>query len=157
MRLRLIALLAVVAAVPALAQGYNFKPDEYQYLSAGALDKTLVMHPGEHPYAGNVVDRHETYWIEFMKRFDHGNLIENHEHWVDYITVLSGEGDVTYGGIVAGASPAGTGELRGGTMSGGTTQALGAGDYLQIPAGVPHIINAAPGKELSYVIFKHRI
>ncbi len=157
MHLKVMALLVLASTGSALAQGYNFKPDEYQYLSAEALDKTLVMHPGDHPYSGNTVNRHEFYWVEFMKRFDHGNVIENHDHWVDYITILSGEGSVLYGGNVDGAKPAGTGELRGGTMTGGTTQALKAGDYLQIPAGVPHLINAAPGKELKYVIFKHRI
>src|ERR1700760_4583150 len=112
-------------AAPAWAQsGYNFSPDDYRYLSADSIDKTLVMHPGDHPYSGNTVNKHETYWVEFMKRFDHGNMIELHEHWVDYITILSGEGVVIYGGTVTGASPAGPGETRGGTMTGGTTQIL---------------------------------
>jgi hypothetical protein len=150
--------LMTLSIVPALAQSpYQFPPDEYKYLSADDIDKTLVMRPGEHPYSGNTVNRHETYWVEFMKRFDHGNMIEFHAHWVDYITILGGEGSVTYGGTVSGAAPSGPGEMRGGTMTGGTVQPLKPGDYVQIPAGVSHIINAAPGKELKLVIFKHRI
>ena len=159
MLLRGVVLAVLFASTPVLAQNspYQFSPDDYKYLSGDAIEKTLAARPGEHPYAGNTVNKHETYWVEFMKRFDHGNMIEFHEHWVDYITILSGEGHVTYGGSVTGASPAGPGELRGGTMAGGTTQSLRAGDYVQIPAGVSHIINAEPGKELKLVIFKHRI
>ena len=158
-RLAPMALLALSATSPALAQTaspYQFSPDEFRYLSNGEIEQSLIPRTG-HDYSGNTVNRHETYWVEFMKRFDHGNLIEFHSHWVDYITVMAGEGTVTYGGTVAGATPAGPGEMRGGTMTGGTVQPLKAGDYVLIPAGVSHIINASQGKELKYVIFKHRV
>ena len=159
MQLRGIVVAAAFLATPVLAQNspYQFSPDEFKYLSSDAIEKTLAPRPGEHPYAGNTVNKHETYWVEFMKRFDHGNMVEFHAHWVDYITILAGEGHVTYGGTVTGASQSAPDEMRGGTMIGGTTQSLKAGDYVQIPAGVSHIVNAEPGKELKLVIFKHRI
>jgi quercetin dioxygenase-like cupin family protein len=159
-------LLAAVlfAAIPAsatyaLAQAplRATPPDGFKFLSAQELDQALMTPERGRVYSGHVINDHEDYWVEFMKRMDHGNMVEFHAHWIDYITVLSGEGTVTYGGAVTGASPAGIGETRGGTLSGATVQPIKQGDYIQIPAGVPHLINAAPGQELKFVLFKHRV
>lgn len=154
MAVRAVLIAAAMSwALPALAQPTT-PPESVKYISAQDLDHALMTPEKGRVYSGHVVDRHDTYWSEFMKRFDHGNLIEYHAHWYDYITVLSGEGSVTYGGTVTGAT--GTDEQRGGTMTGGTVQVIGPGDYIQIPPGVPHIINAAPGQTLRFVIFKHK-
>ena len=149
---------ALLAAGPALAQTplRATPPDGFKFLSAEQLDQALMKTEQGHVYSGHVTTDHENYWVEFMKRLDHGNLVEFHAHWTDYITILKGEGTVTYGGTLTGANPAGIGETRGGTLSGATVQPVKAGDYIQIPAGVPHIINAAPGQELKLVLFKHR-
>lgn len=151
--MRLLIAAALLLAAPALAQPAS-PPETVKYISAQALDQALMTPEKGKVYSGHVVDRHDTYWSEFMKRFDHGNVIEYHAHWYDYITVLSGDGSVTYGGTVTGAT--GTDEQRGGTMTGGTVQVIKPGDYIQIPPGVPHIINAAPGQTLRFVIFKHK-
>ena len=99
---------------------------------------------------------HENYYVEFVKRLDHGNMAETHAHWVDHITILSGEGVLAHGGTLSDAKESGPGEVRGGTMTGAVTQVLHAGDYFQIPPGMPHKLDAAPGKTLSYVVFKAR-
>ncbi|HWM60847.1 MAG TPA: hypothetical protein VNN98_01785 [Rhizomicrobium sp.] len=155
------ALFAAMPAVatPALAQTplRATSPDDFKFLSAQELDQALMTPERGRVYSGHVINDHENYWVEFMKRMDHGNLVEFHAHWIDYITVLSGEGSVTYGGALTGANPAGIGETRGGTLSGAAVQVIKPGDYIQIPAGVPHIINAAPGQELKFVLFKHRV
>ena len=157
--MRFLIAAALLAASPALAQPplRATPPDGFKFLSAQDLDKALMTTEQGHVYSGHVVNDHENYWVEFMKRFDHGNLVEFHAHWVDYITIQSGQGTITYGGTVTGANPAGNGETRGGTLSGATVQPVKAGDYIQIPAGVPHIINAAPGQELRFVLFKHKV
>ncbi|HET7083460.1 MAG TPA: hypothetical protein VFI23_01725 [Rhizomicrobium sp.] len=154
--MRFLIAAALLAATPAFAQTplRATPPDSFKYLSAQELDQALMTPERGRVYSGHVINDHENYWVEFMKRFDHGNVIEYHAHWIDYITVLSGEGSVTYGGTVTGAT--GTDEQRGGTMAGGTVQVIKPGDYIQIPAGVPHLINAAPGQTLKFVLFKHR-
>jgi quercetin dioxygenase-like cupin family protein len=159
---RFLLAAALFAAMPAsathaLAQLRATPPDGFKFLSAQELDQALMTPERGRVYSGHVINDHEDYWVEFMKRMDHGNRVEFHAHWIDYITVLSGEGTVTYGGAVTGASPAGVGETRGGTLSGATVQSIKPGDYIQIPAGVPHLINAAPGQELKFVLFKHRV
>ena len=64
-------------------------------------------------------------------------------HWVDHITILSGEGVLAHGGTLSDAKESGPGEVRGGTMTGAVTQVLHAGDYFQIPPGMPHKLDAA--------------
>jgi uncharacterized RmlC-like cupin family protein len=82
--------------------------------------------------------------------------VELHPHWIDQITILSGEGVVTYGGSITGGNVAPNGEVRGGTQVGAQTRKLGPGDFVLIPAGLPHTFDAAPGKTLSYVVAKAR-
>ena len=149
---------ALLLTTPALAQTplRATLPDDFKFLSAEELDKALMTPERGRVYSGHVINDHENYWVEFMKRFDHGNVVEFHPHWIDYITILSGSGSITYGGTLTGANPSGQGETRGGTLTGATVQPVKAGDYIQIPAGVPHLINAAPGQELKFVLFKHR-
>jgi quercetin dioxygenase-like cupin family protein len=157
--LRIFTITALLAAMPAAAQTplRATLPDSFKFLSAQELDQALMTPERGRVYSGHVINDHEDYWVEFMKRMDHGNVVEFHAHWIDHITVLSGEGSVSYGGDLTGASPAGAGETRGGTLTGATVQPIKPGDYIQIPAGVPHLINAAPGQELKFVLFKHRV
>jgi len=157
--LKTFTVAALLAAMPAAAQTplRATPPDSFKFLSAQELDQALMTPERGRVYSGHVINDHEDYWVEFMKRMDHGNVVEFHAHWIDYITVLSGEGSVTYGGTLTGAGPEVNGETRGGELSGPTVQPLKPGDYIQIPAGVPHIINAAPGQELKFVLFKHRV
>jgi len=130
--------------------------EPFKFLSHQDLATILMTPERGRVYSGHVVNDHENYYVEFVKRLDNGNMVEVHSNWHDFITVLSGDGSVSYGGTVNGADQTGPGETRGGTMSGGTTKALHPGDYIQIPAGMPHKIDAAAGQQLNYVIFKVR-
>jgi quercetin dioxygenase-like cupin family protein len=47
--------------------------------------------------------------------------------------------------------------MRANAQTGGTVRALHPGDFVLIPAGMPHKFDAAPGRELNYVVFKARI
>jgi quercetin dioxygenase-like cupin family protein len=64
---------------------------------------------------------------------------------------------LTYGGTLNNATEAGPGEMRANAQTGGTVRALHPGDFVLIPAGMPHKFDAAPGRELNYVVFKARI
>jgi quercetin dioxygenase-like cupin family protein len=83
-------------------------------------------------------------------------MVERHPHWVDQVTITAGEGTVAYGGTIKNPNTAPNGEVRGGEQVGAKTQTLKAGDFVLIPAGLPHMFNAAPGKTLSYVVYKAR-
>jgi mannose-6-phosphate isomerase-like protein (cupin superfamily) len=154
--MRLLIAAALVVATPAMAQLRNTPPDPYIYKSAAELDAMISKPEPGRVYGAGFVNDHENYGIEFVKRLDHGNQVELHPHWVDQVTIIAGEGVLTFGGKVDGGSTAPSGELRGGTQVGATTQALHPGDFVLIPAGAPHKFDAAPGKTLTYVVAKAR-
>ncbi len=153
---RLIAAAALLAATPALAQVRAKEPDSYIFKSAGEIDKTISQPEGGRVYGATFMNDHENYYIEFVKRLDHGNMVELHPHWVDQITIIAGEGVLTFGGTVKDGNIAPNGEVRGGTQVGATTQALHPGDFVLIPAGSAHKFDAAPGKTVTYVVAKAR-
>ena len=149
---------ALLVVTPALAQTpiRSAAPDGFKFMSHEAIDKAVSTPEPGRVYGATFMNDHENYYVEFVKRLDHGNLAETHAHWVDHITILSGEGILAHGGALSDAKESGPGEVRGGTMNGATTLTVHAGDYFQIPPGMPHKIDAAPGKTLSYVVFKAR-
>ncbi len=155
MRLTLIA-VALMAATPALAQVRATAPDPFIFKSAGEIDKLISKPEAGRVYGATFVTDHESHFIEFVKRFDHGNSVELHPHWIDQITIIAGEGTLTFGGKVEGGTTAANGELRGGTQIGAITQKLAPGDFVLIPAGSAHKFDAAPGKTLTYQVSKAR-
>src|SRR5471032_882932 len=156
--MRLLIAVALLVAAPALAQTSlrGTAPDGFKFMSHETIDKAVSIPEPGRVYGATFMNDHENYYVEFVKRIDHGNMVEAHAHWVDHVTILSGEGVLVYGGTLSDAKASGPGEVRGGTMTGAVTQAVHAGDYFQIPTGMPHKLDAAPGKTLSYVVFKAR-
>jgi len=158
MRTKLL-LCALLIATPAMPQTTlrSTAPDAFKFLSHEELTRTLMTPEPNRVYSASIINDHEYFYVEFVKRLDHGNMVEQHANWIDQITILSGEGVLTYGGTINSASESGPGELRGNTQTGATVRALHPGDFVLIPAGMPHKFDAAPGKELNYVVFKARI
>jgi quercetin dioxygenase-like cupin family protein len=126
----------------------------FKYLSAKDVD-ALTDKPGPGAKTAFPVD-HENYYVEYARRSDKGNEPEVHSHWTHYIQVLSGEATLTYGGTVAGAHETSPGQIRGDSITGGTTMAVHTGDFLQIPAGMPHLFSVAAGGKFHYVVFNTR-
>ena len=156
--LKLFACAALLLATPALGQTplRGTPPDGFKFMSHGEIDKlTSKPEPGR-VYGATFANDHENYYVEFVKRLDHGNMVEQHPHWIDQITILAGEAVLTYGGTIQNPNVAPTGEVRGGNQVGAKTQALHPGDFVLIPAGLPHTFNAAPGKSVTYVVYKAR-
>jgi mannose-6-phosphate isomerase-like protein (cupin superfamily) len=149
---------ALLLAGPALAQTpmRAAAPDGFKFMSHEDIDKAVSKPEPGRVYGATFMNDHENYYVEFVKRLDHGNMVELHPHWIDQITILSGVGVVTYGGTITNANVAPNGEVRGGTQVGAQTRKLGPGDFVLIPAGLPHTFAAAPGKTLNYVVYKAR-
>src|SRR6201996_6209725 len=127
----------------------------FKHLSAKEVD-ALTDKPGPGAKTAFPVD-HESYYVEYAQRSDQGNEPEVHTHWTHYIHVLSGEATLTYGGTVTKARETSPGQIRGEAIAGGTTMKVHAGDFLQIPAGMPHEFNGiAAGSKFRYVVFNTR-
>jgi len=152
-----VALFAVALFAPfAFAQTplRNTPLDGFKYLSAKDVE-ALTDKPGPGAKTSFPVD-HENYNVEYAQRSDKGNEPEVHMHNTHYIQVLSGEATLVYGGKVTNAKETGPGQVRGDAISGGTSMTVRAGDFLQIPAGLPHLFAVAPGGKFRYVVFNAR-
>jgi quercetin dioxygenase-like cupin family protein len=127
----------------------------FKYLSAKDVE-ALTDKPGPGAKTAFPVD-HENYYLEYAQRSDKGNEPEVHTHWTHYIHVLSGEATLIYGGTVTNAKETGAGQIRGDAIAGGASMTVRAGDFLQIPAGMPHLFTATgPGVKFRYVVFNTR-
>jgi mannose-6-phosphate isomerase-like protein (cupin superfamily) len=80
--------------------------------------------------------------------------VEAHANWTDMFVVQTGSASLVSGGRLDGAREATPGEWRGGTIRGGGTASLHAGDVVTIPAGTPHQMVLAPGERITYLAFK---
>lgn len=159
MRITLFALAMSFTVLPALAQTplRGTPEDKFKFVPRQEIAKQLTKPwPGE-VYASAFMNDHEYFFVEFVKRLDHGNYIEQHTHYIDQTTILSDEGVLTYGGKIEDRKEIAPGEYRGHKQSGAKTQIVRPGDFVLIEPGMPHHFDAAPGKELIYVVYKHRV
>ena len=159
MRIKLIALAVSFMVIPALAQTplRGTPTDKFKFMSRQDIAKQLTKPwPGE-VYASAFMNDHEYFFVEFVKRLDHGNYIEQHSHWIDQTTILSGEAILTYGGTIADRKEIAAGEYRGHKQVGAKTIHMHPGDFVLIPPGTPHHFDAIPGTVLNYVVYKHRV
>jgi quercetin dioxygenase-like cupin family protein len=128
-------------------------PLGYQNYTKAELDK-LMFRPGL--TRSYVTTGQDNFRVEYVDRGLIENYIENHTHWLDIVTVLEGEGTLSYGGTAVNPNMANPSEPRGTTMTGATTIQLRPGDYVLIPAGMWHIFSGTATRNLRYVIFKQR-
>jgi quercetin dioxygenase-like cupin family protein len=163
MRIHLTALVLSFMILPALGQApgqttLRGTPDDtFKYLSHDQITKGLMTPwPGK-AYSSVFGSDHEYFFVEFVKRLDHGNYVENHTHWIDQTTILSGEGTLTYGGTITDPEKIGPGEVWGHKQVGGKTIHVRPGDFVLIPINTPHHFDALPGTVLNYVVYKHRV
>ena len=146
---------AVLLAPSAWAQTSlrSLPPEGFKYLSAKDVE-ALTDKPGPGAKTAFPVD-HESYYVEYAQRSDKGNEPEVHTHWTHYIHVLSGDATLIYGGTVSNSRETSPGQIRGDAITGGTKMTVHAGDFLQIPAGMPHEF-IPTGAKFRYVVFNTR-
>ena len=147
------AALAQPAAPLAGPTMSNHPADAFKHYSAAEL-AGMVNKPDVGPILGLISD-HENWLSEMIARNGTGQ-VEIHDHFIDIMSVLSGNATITYGGTVTGNKETAPGEWRGGTIAGGTSVDVHAGDYIQIPAGTPHLTSVAAGTNFKVLTIKVR-
>jgi mannose-6-phosphate isomerase-like protein (cupin superfamily) len=80
-------------------------------------------------------------------------VVEVHEKLTDIFYVTEGATTFVAGGKLVGGAPISPGQIRGGTIEGGTTYHLVKGDSIVIPAGIPHWFKEVP-TTVSYFVVK---
>jgi mannose-6-phosphate isomerase-like protein (cupin superfamily) len=79
---------------------------------------------------------------------------EVHMKMADIFVIESGEADLVIGGTLVNPTNSSPAEIRGTAIQDGTEHHVVAGDVLTIPAGMPHQMKLAPGKEVLYIAIK---
>jgi mannose-6-phosphate isomerase-like protein (cupin superfamily) len=79
---------------------------------------------------------------------------ELHHTRNDIFYVISGACTLVTGGTIPQSHVTQANEVRGPAVSGGTKRKLGPGDFLTIPAGVPHQMLLDAGGEITYAVVK---
>ncbi|HEY1607404.1 MAG TPA: cupin domain-containing protein [Allosphingosinicella sp.] len=87
-------------------------------------------------------------------RRDGPGEVEVHDRLNDVLVAQAGTAILRVGGRVAGGRETAPGEHRGGTIVGGRSRALHAGDVAWIPAGLPHQLIVKRGGSFIYVVVK---
>ena len=72
----------------------------------------------------------------------------------DIFYVLSGNATLVTGGTIAGKHGTAPNEFRGPSITGGEKHKIGPGDWLTIPAGIPHQVLLEPATEFTYAVVK---
>ena len=104
-------------------------------------------------YSQVIIAKHANYQIYTTAR-DTSGQSEVHASWNDNIFIQEGEASFILGGVATDAKEREPGEKRGSVIDGGTTTTMKAGDYLFIPAGVPHQMIVKPGQRVKFISFK---
>ena len=79
---------------------------------------------------------------------------ELHQTMNDIFYVIGGACTLVTGGAIPNPKTTQPHEIRGATISGGQRRKLAPGDFLTIPAGVPHQMLLDPGTEITYAVVK---
>jgi mannose-6-phosphate isomerase-like protein (cupin superfamily) len=141
---------ATDAPIPASASARGAKGVEY-------YEAALLRHIGDSlaatPRTGHSIGAHPTFQYLQIRRGSSG-VPEVHDAWIDVTMVQSGRATLRSGGRVVGSRLQSPGEHRGGTIEGGSTRPVGAGDLMVIPAGIPHQYEIGRGDSLRYLTVK---
>lgn len=89
-----------------------------------------------------------------LTRREASGVVELHQTKADIFFVKEGEATLVEGGTIENPKTTAPNEVRGDAIQGGSRHALGAGDLVHIPAGVPHQLLLTPGKTFTYIAIK---
>jgi mannose-6-phosphate isomerase-like protein (cupin superfamily) len=78
--------------------------------------------------------------------------VEVHQKETDTFYVLDGEATFVTGGKMIGGKVTGPNQLRGTSIEGGETHHLKKGDFISVPAGMPHWFKEVPTSINYYVV-----
>jgi mannose-6-phosphate isomerase-like protein (cupin superfamily) len=81
---------------------------------------------------------------------------EIHQQFADIFFVVRGDATLVNGGEMVDAKTETAGEIRGTSVKGGVQTLLRAGDYVHIPAGVPHQLVLPEHGDFVYFVLKVR-
>src|SRR5262245_24338458 len=154
--MRLIALGVAIVAILAVRSVTAADPPGFAIWTSSELkqhDAELAKHVAADHSSRETLRDYGDHRFRMLYRDADGNP-EQHDAIVDIVYVQSGAGTLVMGGTMEGKRTTGAGEWLGTRLDGGERHAIGAGDIVHIPAGVPHSFLVPAGTHLTYVLVK---
>lgn len=154
----ILALTGCAAIVPGLAAGIAAA----QTVSVDHLTQAQLAEKGKElsaevsPTRGNASTKLSTYpnhYTMMAFRSQSGGA-EVHENFADFFYVVKGHATLVSGGTVQNPTSSGKGEIKGTSIQGGARIELSPGDFVHIPAGLPHQLLLAKGELFEYFVIK---
>jgi len=146
MKALLLAALLAVVAVPAFAQAPS-PPPQVLYASAAdveaAMARAKAAHKGDDTNTVEVIARVGTYPVQLEYRTG-ATPPSVHPAQAELIYVTDGGCTFVMGGTLVNPKTTGA-NLSGTAVNGGETRKLAKGDYILVPAGVPHWVTGVQG------------
>jgi len=149
MRMKIALLFCVLPIIGA-------EPEGYKYWSAADLKssaKTLATKVDKQKFANDRLAEFGNHYALLAYR-DGSGQPEFHANEADVFFVTSGSATLVVGGTLRDGKTTGPGEIRGGTIDGGTRQKVSAGDVVHIPVKTPHQLLLEPGAQFTYFVLK---
>jgi len=144
----------ILAALPSAVVDKTGPDTAARHVAGKEIRETLRkgMTPGA-LYSQVILSKHDGYQIYVTTR-DKDGQAEIHDSWNDNIFLQEGEASFVLGGVAVDAKEREPGEKRGPSISGGKTTVMLPGDYLFVPAGIPHQMIVKPGQRATFINFK---
>lgn len=79
---------------------------------------------------------------------------EVHQHFDDVMVIEGGSATIVTGGSLVDPKSEANGEMKGKSITGGTSQIVSTGDVIHIPAGTPHQLLLNRGKDFRAFVVK---
>jgi mannose-6-phosphate isomerase-like protein (cupin superfamily) len=126
------------------------------FLSAKQLDSEIHKVPETAPgsYLVDLVEYNPSKGGASVLRRTRPGHAEVHKRLTDMWYVVQGEGTLVTGGSLSESTETEADEFRGRGITGGEERHIGRGDFVRIPAGVPHWIRQIDGNEICYLVVK---
>lgn len=115
-----------------------------------SLEQTASTHDGS---AAVTLAKYPNHFTMLSLRQKSGGA-EIHRNFADFFYVVRGEATLVTGGMIVDSNDVNPGEARGSEVKGGTRVSLRVGDFVHIPANVPHQLVLPAGGELVYFVIK---
>ena len=139
--LAVVALLATWIA-PAPAQQ---PADQVTYVDATKVAEAFAK--------GGALDTGSDHVASVLRRVKPGQ-VEVHTRETDTFYIVDGTATFVTGGTVAGQKEVRANQLTGTDIQGGQTHQLKKGDFISIPAGIPHWFKDVPSSGITYYMVK---
>jgi len=143
----------LIAALPLLAGAASTPVD---FWSAGDIKQTaagLTSAAETKGVEGKTLSTFGSNSTAIWRRAKSGEA-ELHKAKTDLLVIEEGEATLLYGGTIPDARNTSAVEIRGSSITGGTSRKLSPGDVVRIPPNTPHQFILAKGKTVSYFAVK---